>query len=198
MIQRRIIHIVFLALIASMSVLCGCSPHSTIIMENEDIELPRRLTYRMSYDIVDPNGKVITQEIFENDTENWFIFTEFCKEFQKQLSERGYRFIYDPGRRSDFVVQVGFSAFYSEKISREKMIEQPFATLMVGRQLDDNQFEHIVAMEVLARNPSLSSDEFVVFWKGKTITSSERQDVRYSGLEMIKELVDEFPDPIWR
>jgi len=167
-------------------------------MQNEDIELPRRLTYRMSYDIVDPNGKVITEEIFDNDTENWYIFTEFCKEFQTQLSARGYRFIYDPGRQSDFIVQVGFSAFYSDKISREKMMQQPFATLMVGRQLGENQFEHIVAMEILAKNPSLSSDEFVVYWKGKTITSSQRRDVRYSGLDMITELVDEFPDPTWR
>lgn len=177
--------------------MAGCAPSRTVVTYNRDIELPQRESFRMSYEIVDPDGKPITREIFEDDIDTWFIFSEFCKEFEEQLRERGYRFVFDPGAPADFIVQIGFSAFYSPTATRERVREQPFATLMVGRVWEGEitQYEHVVAMEALARAPGLDADDFVVYWRARTYRIGEDRDVRFYGLDMIEEIVSRFPPP---
>jgi hypothetical protein len=180
---------------AGMAVLCllaACAPYRTHITRTEGLEFPALYRFRINYDIHDPDGQSITVEIMNDDLERWLLFVEMCDRARVAMEERGYKWVYDPNERVDFIVDVAFSAFYTEKLEYDRLINQPPATLLVGSK-DGDTYTHVVVLTALARNPNLAADDYVVLWEGRGTSSDENDTPRVAGFPIMVELLKEFP-----
>lgn len=186
--MRRLIQIMAFVL---FGLLAGCASNIAI-KETPGVQLPGRTSFRMNYAVHDPDGKVITDEVMENELERWLLFTELAGAVRAAFEDRGYRWVYDPLEPADFVVDVGFSAFYSEKVTREQMERQRPATLMVGG-VKDGRYLHMVVISVLARPPERAKEGLITVWEARGIRESTSPDVRVVAFPLIAEIVERFP-----
>ncbi len=182
----------FLASIFIISCLSSCSVVDTNVTKSTTVKLPGKHTFRINYKIHDPDGKDITEEIMTDDIDRWMLFIGACDRAKIAFEELGYTLIYDPGTPADFVVDVGFSAWYSDKITEKQMLDQPPATLLMGMK-DDEFFYHYAVLTILAKDPSLDSDEFAVVWEGKGICKLETDDITEAQFPIMTELLEEYP-----
>lgn len=171
----------------------SCSFVDKRVVKNRKVKLPSKKTFRINYKIHDPDGNDITDEIMKTDLDRWMLFVESCNRAKVAFEELGYELIYDPDVPADFIVDVGFSAFYSDKISEEEMYNQPPATLLMGMK-DDDFFYHYAVLTILTKDPKLSSDEFIVVWEGKGVFKSESDDIRDAEFTIMTDLLEEFPE----
>ncbi|NLF40326.1 hypothetical protein GX586_12845 [bacterium] len=178
---------------AALLVIAGCSPYQVRINKTEGLMLPNARSFRVNYDVHDDQGKSITDEIMRSEIERWYQFTEMAHRARYAFEDLDYRFVYDPGVPADFVVDVGFSAFYSEKITEEQLWSQRPATLLVGRKNPDGTYTHVVVLSVLAKNPRVTSDELVVVWEGRGTLTDENPDARLAGYPIMVELLKSYP-----
>ncbi|RLD12128.1 MAG: hypothetical protein DRI44_01715 [Chlamydiae bacterium] len=176
-----------------ITVLSSCSIVDTHVTKSSKVKLPGKHTFRINYKIHDPDGKDITDEIMSDDINHWMLFIEACNRAKVAFEELGYQLVYDPDVPADFIVDVGFSAFYSDKITEKQMLNQPPATLLMGRK-DDKYFYHYAVLTILAKDPSLESDEFAVVWEGKGICKLETDDITQAQFPIMTELLDDFPE----
>ncbi|MCX7847351.1 MAG: hypothetical protein N2595_04920 [bacterium] len=179
-------------MVMGVIVLSGCATRQVFVKTSPGIELAGRATFRMNYAVHDPEGKVITDEVMETELERWLLFTEMAGAVRACFEDRGYEWVYDPVQPADFVVDVGFTAFYSEKVTREEMERQRAATLMVGG-VRDGRYLHMVVIRVMARAPGSGAEGFVTVWEGRGIAESKEADVRVAGFPLIAEIVGRFP-----
>ena len=170
----------------------ACSFVDRHIVKNPKVKLPGKKTFRVNYKIHDPDGNDITEEIMNNDLDRWLLFIEACNRAKVAFEELGYEIVYDPDVPVDFIVDVGFSAFYSDKITKDEMLNQPPATLLMGMK-DDKYYYHYATLTVLTKDPSLESDEYVVVWEGKGIFKSESDDIKQAEFPIMTDLLEEFP-----
>lgn len=177
---------------ALLGVLAGCATPHISVTQTPGLELPGRYKFRMNFTMHDPDGKAITDEIMETDLNRWLLFTEMTGAARASFEDRGYVWVYDPLEPADFIVDVGFTAFYSEKVTREQMERQKPASLMAGG-IKDGTYVHMVVISVLTRPPGLSSEGFVTVWEGRGIVESKSPDVRVAGFPLIADIVDRFP-----
>ena len=171
----------------------SCSLVDKRIVRNRKIQLPGKKTFRINYKIHDPEGNDITDEIMKDDLDRWLLFVEACDRAKFAFEELGYELVTDPDVPVDFIVDVGFSAFYSDKITEEQMYNQPPATLLMGRK-DDKYFYHYAVLTILTKDPSLDSDEYVVVWEGKGVFKSPSDDIREAEFPIMEDLLNEFPE----
>jgi len=183
----------FLAFTLIIAALPSCSIVDTKVSKSEKIKLPGKRTFRINYKIHDPDGKDITEEIMDDDVDRWFLFIDGCDRAKVAFEELGYELIYDPDVPADFIVDIGFSAFYSDKITEEQMLNQPPATLLMGRK-DDEFFYHYAVLTILAKDPALASDEFVVVWEGKGICKLVTNDITQAQFPIMTELLEDYPE----
>jgi len=172
--------------------LAGCAAHTIRVVQTPGLELPGRYKFRMNFTVHDPDGKAITDEIMETELERWLLFTEMTGAARAAFEDRGYVWVYDPLEPADFMVDVCFTAFYSEKMTREKMERQKPASLMVGG-IKDGTYLHMVVISVLTRPPGLTAEGFVTVWEGRGIAESKHADVRIAGFPLIADIVSRFP-----
>ncbi len=172
--------------------LAGCASHMVTVVQAPGLELPGRYKFRMNYTVHDPDGKAITDEIMETDLNRWLLFTEMTGAARASFEDRGYVWVYDPLEPADFIVDVGFTAFYSEKMTHEEMQNQKPASLMVGA-VKGGTYSHMVVISVLTRPPGLAAEGFVTFWEGRGIVDSSDADVRMAGFPLIADIVNRFP-----
>ncbi len=175
------------------ALLTGCSPYKTRVKRNPGIEMPGQRRFRINYDIHDPDGKSITDEIMQDDIDRWILFAEMCDRAKVAFEELGYEHVYDPGAPADFVVDVGFSSFYSDTITDKQLWNQQPATLLVGGRKGD-MFVHLVTLSALSHDPALSSDDYVVLWDGRGTCVDESDDIRYVAFPIMVELLEDFPE----
>ena len=175
------------------AIFSSCSVVDSHVTKSSTVKLPGKRTFRVNYKIHDPDGKDITEEIMNDDIDRWMLFIEACSRATVAFEELGYELIYDPDIPADFIVDVGFSAFYSDKITKEQMLDQPPATLLMGMK-DDKYFYHYAVLTILAKDPSLDSDEFVVVWEGKGIFKSESDDITQAQFPIMTELLKKYPE----
>ena len=178
---------------ATLCLLAACAPYRTQIMRAEGLEFPALYRFRINYDIHDPDGQSITDEIMNDDLERWLLFVEMCDRARVAMEERGYKWVYDPNERVDFVLDVAFSAFYTEKLDYERLISQPPATLLVGSKNGD-EYTHVVVLSAMARNPNLASDDYVVLWEGRGTSTDGNDTPRVAAFPIMVELLKEFPE----
>jgi len=171
----------------------SCSIVDTHVTKSNKVRLPGKRTFRVNYKIHDPDGNDITEEIMSDELDRWMLFIEACSRATVAFEELGYELIYDPDVPADFIVDVGFSAFYSDKITKEQMLDQPPATLLMGMK-DDKFYYHYAVLSILAKDPSLDSDEFVVVWEGKGIFKSMSDDITEAQFPIMTELLEEYPE----
>jgi hypothetical protein len=156
------------------------------------MELPGLRTFRINYDVHDDMGNNITEEIMKSETERWFMFAEMCDKAKEAFKEKGYQWVYDPYVKSDFIVDVCFSAFYSETITEEEMLDQKPATFLVGRK-EGEEKTHLVFLTVLAYDPELESKDLVVLWEGRGALTDPYDDARDASFPIMVELLMDFP-----
>jgi len=171
----------------------SCSIVDTHVTKSNKVRLPGKRTFRVNYKIHDPDGNDITEEIMSDELDRWMLFIEACSRATVAFEELGYELIYDPDVPADFIVDVGFSAFYSDKITKEQMLDQPPATLLMGMK-DDKFYYHYAVLTILAKDPTLDSDEFVVVWEGKGIYKSVSDDITEAHFPIMTELLEEYPE----
>ena len=176
-----------------ITVFSSCSIVDSQITKSSNVKLQGKRTFRVNYKIHDPDGKDITEEIMSDDIDRWMLFIEACSRATVAFEELGYELVYDPDVPADFIVDVGFSAFYSDKITKKQMLDQPPATLLMGMK-DDKYFYHYAVLTILAKDPNLESDEFVVVWEGKGIYKSESDDITQAQFPIMTELLKEYPE----
>ena len=183
----------FLASVLIAAGLASCSIVDTHVAKSDNVKLPGKQTFRINYKIHDPDGEDITEEIMSDDIDRWMLFIGACDRAKIAFEELGYELIYDPGVPADFIVDVGFSAWYSDKITKEQMLSQKPATLLMGMK-DDKYFYHYAVLSILSKDPSLDSDEFVVVWEGKGICKLETDDITQAQFPIMTELLEEYPE----
>ena len=171
----------------------GCSPYRTRIIQAQGIELPRRQVFRVNYQIHDPDGKNITDEIMRTDLARWEQFMEMCDRTRAAFEELGYKPVFDNYQPVDFVADVGFSAFYSAKVTEQNIWDQAPATLLCGATHPNGMFTHFVLLRVLAKNPRVTSSDLVNVWEGRGTLTDENPDVRLAGFPILVELLRSFP-----
>ena len=171
----------------------SCSIVDTHITKSNKVRLPGKRTFRVNYKIHDPDGNDITEEIMSDELDRWMLFIEACSRATVAFEELGYELVYDPDVPADFIVDVGFSAFYSNKITEDQMLNQPPATLLMGMK-DDDFYYHYAVLSILAKDPTLDSDEFVVVWEGKGIYKSLSDDITEAQFPIMTELLEEYPE----
>jgi len=182
----------FLASVLMVALLSSCSIVDTNVTKSNNVKLPGKHTFRINYKIHGPDGEDITEEIMSDDIDRWMLFIGACDRAKVAFEELGYKLIYDPGVPADFIVDIGFSAWYSDKITKEQMLDQPPATLLMGMK-DDKYFYHYAVLSILSKDPSLNSDEFVVVWEGKGICKLETDDITQAQFPIMTELLEEYP-----
>lgn len=185
-------HIV-VSTVTLLGLLAGCAAQHISVMQTPGLELPGRYKFRMNFTVHDPEGKAITDEIMDTDLNRWLLFTEMTGAARASFEDHGYVWVYDPLEPADFIVDVGFTAFYTEKITREQMERQKPASLMVG-SVQSNTYLHMVVISVLTRPPGLASEGFVTFWEGRGIVENTNPDVRVAGFPLIADIVSRFPE----
>ena len=183
--------IIFFSII--LLLLSSCSIVDKNIKRSQNVELKGRRTFRINYIIHDDKGEDITDEIMKSELDRWLLFVEACDRAKVAFEELGYELVYDPGKPADFIVDIGFSAFYSDKITEDQMLSQPPATFLIGKK-DDEFFYHYAVLTILARDPSLSSDEYVVIWEGKGICKMVTDDIREAEFTIMTELLEDYPN----
>jgi hypothetical protein len=178
-----------LLLVVSLS---GCSPYITSFKKAEGIDFPGYKRFRINYSVHDDAGNNITDEIMKSETDRWFMFAEVCDRTKVAFAEKGYEYIYDPTVSTDFMVDVCFSAFYSDKITEEEMMKQKPATFLVGRKEEEAK-THMVILSVLAYDPELESKDLVVLWEGRGALKDPEDNVRSASFPIMVELLLDFP-----
>jgi hypothetical protein len=108
------------------------------------------------------------------------------------FEDRGYLCVNDPTEPADFVVDVCFTSFYSDTLDEERMQAQKLATFLIGRKRD-TQYEHLMVVAVLARDPNLKTDDFITVWEGRAGARSATTDARLWALPLIGNIVAQFP-----
>jgi hypothetical protein len=181
--------------LAVLCLLAACSPYRTHITRAEGLEFPDLYRFRVNYDVHDPEGVSLTDEIMNDDLERWLLFVEICDRARVAFEELGYQWVYDPNDPVDFVVDVGFSAFYPEKIDYERLTSQPPATLLVGSK-DGDDYTHLIVMTALARNPNLAADDYVVLWEGRGTCVDQNDDSRIASFPIMVELLEDMPQAV--
>jgi len=170
----------------------GCSPYVTVIKKADGIDFPGYRKFRINYTVHDDAGTDITDEIMKTETDRWFLFAEICDRVKLAFQEKGYEWVYDPHVPADFTVDLCFSAFYSEKITKKDMMEQKPATFLVGRT-EGEEKTHMVILSVLAYNPEMESKDLVVLWEGRGSMTDTFDDVRVASFPIMVELLLDFP-----
>ena len=175
------------------AIFSSCSIVDTHVTKSSKVKLPGKHTFRVNYKIHDPEGIDITEEIMSDELDRWMLFIEACSRATVAFEELGYELVYDPDVPADFIVDVGFSAFYSDKITKDQMLNQAPATLLMGLK-DDKFYYHYAVLTILAKDPTLDSDEFVVVWEGKGIFKSISDDITEAQFPIMTELLEENPE----
>jgi len=173
--------------------LAGCGTMNVAVTESPGMHLAGRYKFRMNFDVHDPDGKKITEEIMQNDLDRWYQFMELVSATRASLEDRGYQWVNDPTEPADFVVDMCFTAFYSDKLTEERMNTQKLATFLVGRKTGDT-YEHLVVIAALARDPKLQSSDYVTIWEGRATAQDDKQDARLWALPLIGDIVTAFPE----
>ncbi len=179
---------------AALAVLLpGCGTMNVTVTEAPGIQLAGRYKFRMNFDVHDPDGKKITEEIMQSDLERWYQFMELVSATRASLEDRGYQWVNDPTDPADFVVDMCFTAFYSDKLDEERMKTQKLATFLVGRKTGDI-YSHMVVIAALARDPQLKSSDYLTIWEGRAMVQDNQQDARLWALPLIGDIVEAFPE----
>ncbi len=185
--------------------LTGCSPFKVSVQTAPGITIPGYKTFRVNRSVLDDKGNDITQEIMNSELERWFLFMEMYNCVKGTFENKGYRYVDNPAERADFLVEVCFSAFYSENLDEKRMWNQPPATFLVSRKSGD-LYTHFVILSILSHDPSLGSDKFAVPWEGRASVvdnfpeipeeNSEpgKPVIPLSGFALIEKLAELFPN----
>jgi hypothetical protein len=173
--------------------LAGCGTMNVAVTEAPGMQLAGRYKFRMNFDVHDPDGAKITEEIMQNDLDHWYQFMELVSATRASLEDRGYQWVSDPTEPADFVVDMCFTAFYSDTLDEERMKTQKLATFLVGRKTDDT-YQHLVVIAALARDPQLKSVDYVTIWEGRATAQDSQQDARLWALPLIGDIVAAFPE----
>ncbi len=173
--------------------LAGCGTMNVAVTKAPGIQLAGRYKFSVNFDVHDPDGKKITEEIMQNDLERWYQFMELVSATRASFEDRGYQWVSDPTEPADFVVDMCFTAFYSATLDEERMNTQKLATFLVGRKTGDI-YQHLVVIAALGRDPKLKSSDYVTIWEGRATAQDDQEDARLWALPLIGDIVEAFPE----
>ena len=183
-----------MAVVAAALALAACSPFKITVKETPGVKMPGRYKFRMNYVVHDDKGRNITDEIMEKHLEKWLLFTELSGAVRASLEDRGYVGIDSPTEPVDFIVDVCFSAFYSNKVKEEDMVKMPSATLLAGASHTNSTYTHMVVVTAAARAPQTTSNKMVTLWEARGIATDKNADLRLCAFPMVANMIAKFPD----
>jgi hypothetical protein len=179
-------------LLVSLIVLSGCAAGNVRITKSERYTFQPRPRFRINYNIINDKGENITQEIINNNSEEWLIFTEICDKvkYVMESDKKGYIAVNDPYEEVSFVVDIGFSAFYQKRVTEDMLWNLPTATLLPGCDKGETRV-HYLSITMLAPLPGLEG--LAELWRGETILEDENEDITVPSMTMIEEILQKFP-----
>ncbi|MBR5900997.1 hypothetical protein IKZ40_01475 [bacterium] len=182
---------IILCLVALFTLL-GCSYGNVKITKSERYTFQPRPRFRINYNVINDKGENITQEVINNNSDEWLIFTEICDKVKYVLesSEKGYICVNDPYEEVSFIVDIGFSAFYQKRVTEEMLWNLPTATLLPGCDKGETRV-HYLSITMLAPLPGLEG--LAELWRGETVLEDENEDITVASMTMIEDILKKFP-----
>lgn len=184
----------FLTIFALLA-LMGCSYGTTRISSQfEASRFQPRPRFRINDKVLNDKGENITQEIINNNLEEWQLFTEIREKVRYVMEDddegKNYICVNDPYEEVSFVVDIGFSAFYQKRVSEDDLWRLPNATLLPGCDKEDTKV-HYLRISMLAPLPGLEG--FAELWKGEIVLEDDNPNISVPSLLMIEEVLKSFP-----
>ena len=182
----------WLTILLACLVMCGCMYDNVRITKSDKYVFQPRPRFRINYKIHNDKDENITQEIINNNQEEWLLFTEICDQVKYVLekSDKGYICVEDPYEEASFIVDINFSAFYQKRVTEADLWKMPSATLLPGCDKGETRV-HYMSISMLAPLPGLEG--LAELWRGQTTMEDQNNTIQVASLRMIEKILDDFP-----